>query len=106
MSMLPPLSPFDIGQLDQLTITPRMIKGTPVVVDFMMSEDKALALNLSDAEIKLKLCNEIATELYKQKLIEFTREQSHITGDIRYRARIFAVPNTDVQLLREQGILK
>jgi hypothetical protein len=103
---LPPLTPLDIFGREKGIEIIRHIKGTPVVVNFMMNEFIAMENSLSDAEIKLRLCNEIAAELYKQNMIEFTKEQRADTGDIHYRARIFAVPNTDVQLLREQEIIK
>jgi len=103
---LPVLTPLDIFGHNVSSGTTHAIQGKSVVVNFMIDEYTAMKNKLSDEEIKLRLCNEIAAELYKQKLIEFTREQSNITGDIRYRARMFAVPNTDVQLLRLQEIIK
>jgi hypothetical protein len=105
MAVLPQLTPLDIfnGQITNTTLV-RNIQGRPLIVNYTLGELQSH--NLGDDEIKLRLCNEIAAELYKQKMIEFTKEPRHETGDIHYRARIFAVPNSDVQFLRVQEIIK
>lgn len=104
---LPHLTPLDIfnGQITNPTLV-RNIQGRPVIANFIIDEVGFQSYKLSDEDIKIKLCQELAMELYKQKLIEFTKEPRHETGDIHYRARIFAVPNSDVQLLRIQEIIK
>lgn len=106
MAMIPPLSSYDVYShtvVDPKTYT---IQGTPVVVNYMVDELSAMqGALLTDEQIKQRLCAELIFEMFKLKLIEFTKEQT-VHGSIHYRARIFAVPNTNVQLLREQGIIK
>lgn len=76
-----------------------------MLVNYMVDEYSAMKSPLPDTEIKMRLCNQVAEELFKQNVIEFTREVTPM-GNIHYRARLFAVPNTDVQLLREMNIIK
>lgn len=104
MAILPPLTALDIDKymLDEGKFY--AVKGMPVVVNYIMSKSD-IKCPLSDTEIKIRLCQMIAEELFKQKLIECTKEYNNVTGDTRYRARMFAVPNTDVQLLREKKII-
>ena len=107
MAIIPPLTTYDIhsyGMIPDSTL--RAIKGAPVLVNYMVDELSAVQGAIpSDDEIKLQLCYNIAHELFLRKMIEFTKEVTPF-GNIHYRARIFAVPNTDVKLLREQGIIK
>ena len=107
MAALPHLTPLDIFGLQSNDPTRVLrIQGWPVVVDYNMDEMTIVKAYDNDEQIKLMLCHRIAEELYKQKMIEFTKEQRPDTGDTHYRARIFAVPNTEVQLLRLQEIIK
>jgi hypothetical protein len=106
MAALNHLTPLDVfnGKINDPTRV-RNIQGRPVIVDFKIDQIEFESLSLSDDGIKLKLCNDIAIELYKKNMIEFTKQQNHETGVTHFRARIFAVPNSDVQLLREQEII-
>ena len=105
MASIPPLTPLDIFGRNKTPDVIHAIQGKPVLAEYTLGEITVSENLISEEEIKLKLCNKIAIEIYSEKLIEFTKEHNHVTGDIRYRARIFAVPNADVQLLREQGII-
>lgn len=110
ISNLPPLSPLDVysHMIDDRLPQPTTyaIQGIPVVANYMIDELSAMKGDiLSDDEVKLRLCNELAAEMFKGKMIEFTKEKT-VHGNIHYRARIFAVPNTNVQLLRELGVIK
>lgn len=107
---LPPLSPLDVyshmtsGDDTQLKI--HNIKGQALVANYMIDDYKIMnGVIPTDDEVKLRLCNELVKEMFERKMIEFTKEKT-VHGTIHYRARIFAVPNTNVQLLREQGIIK
>jgi hypothetical protein len=106
MAMIPPLSPLDVypHMIDDSKL--HAIQGTPVIVNYMVDEFSAMQGTVpTDDEIKERLCNELAYQMYKLKLIEFTREKT-VYGSLHYRARIFAVPQTSVQYLRERGIIK
>lgn len=103
---LPLLTPLDIFGREKGIEIIRHIKGWPVTVDYVLNEIMFMEANSSDDDIKFKLCQNLAVELFKGGMIEFTKEQRHDTGDTHYRARIFAVPNTEVQFLRVQEIIK
>ncbi len=107
MAALPQLTPLDIfnGQISNTTLV-RNIQGRPVIADYILDEIVIGKITLSDDDIKFKLCQELAIGLYKQNMIEFTKQQRPDTGETHYRARIFAVPDSDVQLLRIQEIIK
>lgn len=81
------------------------IQGQPVLVNYVVDELSFVTGRIrSDDEIKMLLCHQVVNELYNKKLIEFTRENSY-TGNIHYRARLFAVPNTEIQILRVKKII-
>jgi len=63
------------------------------------------ALDYSTLEIKIKeeLVRDIALEMLKSGLIEFTKQNDPTTGTITYRARCFMTPNDQVQILRKNG---
>lgn len=54
-------------------------------------------------EIKMQLTYKLAEELYKNKAIEFTKSEDIMHGTHTFRARIYAVPDTMVRILRENG---
>jgi hypothetical protein len=106
MAALPHLTPLDIFGRDKNMEIIRHIKGWPVTVDYVLDEITFMKSGANDDDIKFKLCQSLAVELFKDGMIEFTKEKKVDTGDIHYRARIFAVPNTEVQFLRVQEIIK
>ena len=63
------------------------------------------ALDYSTLEIKIKeeLVRDIALEMLKSGLIEFTKQNDPTTDTITYRARCFMTPNDQVQILRKNG---
>lgn len=65
----------------------------------------ARALDQSTLEIKIKeeMARELALEMLKSKLIEFTKQNDPTTDTITYRARCFMTPNDQVQILRKNG---
>lgn len=52
--------------------------------------------------VKDKLLLDLLYEMKKNNMISFTSKTDLDTGDITYNARIFAVPNDDVQYLRKR----
>jgi len=54
-----------------------------------------------EAQIKAELMQRLVHELFKSKHIEFTRMKKVDSDEMIYRARIHAVPDTQVRLLRE-----
>ena len=71
----------------------------------MRMEPLTRALDYSTLEIKIKedLVRDIALEMLKSGLIEFTKQNDPTTDTITYRARCFMTPNDQVQTLRKNG---
>ena len=61
----------------------------------------AVSFKDSDPEaVKLAMVRDLAEELIKNKLVEFTRQEDQSTHVITIRARIYATPDDQVRLLR------
>ena len=54
-----------------------------------------------EANIKVALMEKIVHELFKEKYIEFTKTRVADSVEIIYRARVHAVPDTQVRIIRE-----
>ena len=54
-------------------------------------------------EIKRKMIYELAEEMARSGMIEFTKQNDPTTDTITYRARCFMTPNDQVQILRKNG---
>jgi hypothetical protein len=79
------------------TITGEMIAVehiTPIYRDIPFSKE-------DEAHIKATLIEKLVHELFKSKHIEFTRMKKVDSDEMIYRARIHAVPDTQVRLIRE-----
>jgi len=59
---------------------------------------------LPEDQIKRKMVYELAEEMAKSNMVEFTKQIDHATHCINVRARCFMVPDTQVRILREKGI--
>ena len=71
----------------------------------MRMEPLTRVLDQPTLEIKIKeeLARDIALEMLKSGLIEFTKQNDPTTDTITYRARCFMTPNDQVQILRKNG---
>jgi hypothetical protein len=85
---------------------------TPTIQGKMLTVSRSMgmqpltrALDYSTLEIKIKeeLVRDIALEMLKSGLIEFTKQNDPTTDTITYRARCFMTPNDQVQILRKNG---
>jgi hypothetical protein len=56
--------------------------------------------------IKKQLIEDLVNELWKNNHIEFTKTEDPSQHAYMYRARICTVPDTQVRILREQGLPK
>ena len=59
---------------------------------------------LTELEVKEKMLEGLVKELFNCGHIEFTKMQEPQTGDWKFHARMYAVPGTQVQILRTNGI--
>lgn len=84
------------------------IKGELVHAFWEESTYKLAGLNPIDKEIEIKkiLMKKLVDEMMNKNHIEFTRQEDFLTHTMIFRARAFIVPNSSVQLLRVQGVIK
>jgi hypothetical protein len=83
-------------------------EAKPFTIDQIKGEMVTVELNASNLwhsgatgdSIKIQLIQDLLEKLMKSNCIEFTKQADPNTMDYIYRARIFAVPNTDVQIIR------
>jgi hypothetical protein len=76
------------------------IKGEMFIVEQPESHFLLRPYQLSGDEIKLELARDLVDKLMKSNYIEFTKQTDPHDMSLTYRARIFAVPNDNIQSLR------
>ena len=93
---LPPANGSSYASVNPFTVA--QIKGEMVTVE--LNGSKLWHNGVTDDGIKIQLMQDLLEKLMKSNCIEFTKQTDPNTMDYIYRARIFAVPNTDVQIIR------
>ena len=76
------------------------IQGQTVVVEHTYPGDICDG-HYKEDHIKQLLMDNLVREMFKANHIEFTRMQRHETNEMVFRARIHAVPDTQVRIIRE-----
>jgi hypothetical protein len=107
-----PLSPLDFppgangasGYIDS-NIKEHLIQGHVFEAKFVLSDVQVIAGTFTEDDIKKELANKLVYELMKSKHIEFTKVPDLINSSHTFRARIFAVPDTNVRILREEKVI-
>lgn len=79
------------------TITDHTISGQMVMSNLIMSELEAAKMD--EDTLKTILLRHLTEELKKQKCVEFTKMMRH-DGTVEIKARIYAVSNDKVFILR------
>ena len=64
----------------------------------------AILKNQSD-EIKKELIDKLLYELWNRNCIEFTKQEDHLTGTHLFRARIYALPDDQVRIVRQNNVV-
>ena len=59
---------------------------------------------ITPEEIKNRLMEKLLEKMYQESHIEFTKMMDASTGEHKFHARIFAVPDTQVRIIREQKL--
>jgi len=102
-----------LNQIQPLTTYP--FQGFPVDVDTFQGEMVVSEMTIPDTdamitgmsaagfreEIKKKLLYLLAEQLMKNKLVEFTSQQFAHSKETKFRARIYAVPDQKVTMIRK-----
>jgi hypothetical protein len=73
-----------------------LLRGKLLQVD--MVHDSIMAA--TPDEIKFRLAQQIANELYKNDCISFTKQLDIKTGDTHYRAYVYVTPDDQTQVVR------
>lgn len=83
------------------TVTTTHLQGKMIVAALSIPEYKLESMD-SD-QIKRMLLTNMVEELYNANLVEFTKQNSHAHGTVDFRARIYALPDTQVRVVRQMG---
>jgi len=82
------------------------LQGQMVTANFVANAYQVQASVFSEEEIKKELILKLLNELWARDCIEFTRQYGDIGSDrIIFRARIYAVYDDDVKILRENKVI-
>jgi hypothetical protein len=78
------------------------IKGNMIKAQLVVSDLEQLQMNVAtfQDDIKQRLLMVLLDELMKTKSVEFTKMPHHSHGLTYFRARMFAVPDDQVRILR------
>lgn len=80
------------------------IKGEMIITELLLSELELLQFDfnsvVTEMEIKTRLMTKLMDVLTNSKSVEFTKTDSPTNGSKMFRARIFAVPDDQVRILR------
>ena len=92
------------GQSSVSAYTIKPIQGTPISV--IMEVPESETYKYTDVNLKEIILSKLVAEMMGENYIEFTKQVSPIDFVTRIRARVFCVPNGEVQLLRLNEIIK
>ena len=81
------------------------IEGTPIYAQVEKSRSDLENRIVADYEIKMELCDLLVKKLLENNAIEFTKEENFSMDTVICRARIFATPKNQVQLLRVNKVI-
>lgn len=88
---------------------PHMIQGKMLVTQKTISAHELERMGFNTAaivgqhqmKIKSELIQLMVQEMFAADCIEFTHQKDMATNSVTFRARVFVVPNDDVQLIRK-----
>jgi hypothetical protein len=85
-----------------------IIQGVPFIATMSITEYEINAATqiINEEYIKRSLVEKLANELFKNKMIEFTRQKDENTETFTFRARIFAVTDDRIRILRTEGVIE
>jgi hypothetical protein len=98
-------NPQDVTAASPLPVKEHAIQGRVFEAQFVLSDIQLIAGTFTEDDIKKELANKLVYELMKSKHIEFTKVPDLMNSNHVFRARIFAVPDTNVRILRETKVI-
>ena len=81
------------------------LQGQMVTANFVANEYQLQASVFSEEEIKKELIGKLLYEMWNKDCIEFTRQHDIESDRTIFRARIYAVYDDDVKILRENKVI-
>lgn len=104
---LPPLSPYSFDKWSmQDTGQIHHVQGTMFTAKYIINDFEYSNSVLSPEDIKQIMLQQLVKELYKGKAVEFTKMADNFHNQHVFHARIFALPDAQVRVLRENNITK
>ena len=82
------------------------IKGESFSVSICFTESDLIREVITPDEIKQMLIRDLVKEMMHGNYIEFTKSEDVTNCNTTFRARIFAVPDSQVRLLRLEGVIE
>ena len=100
-SITPPVPPWENSSVvkDYIHIQGKMID---VVFDISYVDVENMQFITDSNAIKQKLMEGLVKKLHQEKCMEFTKQNDPTEEKYRFHARIYAVPDTQVRVLREK----
>ena len=75
------------------------------IAEITVTDTDAIITGMSAAgfreEMKRRLIHQLAENLMKNKLIEFTSQQFAHSNETKFRARIYALPDGQIRMIRK-----
>ena len=99
------ISPLTVYPFQGLSVDTETYQGQMVVAEITVTDTDAMITGMSAAgfreEMKRRLIHQLAENLMKNKLIEFTSQQFAHSNETKFRARIYAVPDGQIRMIRK-----
>ena len=99
------IPPLTVYPFQRLSVDTETYQGQMVVAEITITDTDAMITGMSAAgfreEMKRRLIHHLAENLMKNKLIEFTSQQFAHSNETKFRARIYAVPDGQVRMIRK-----
>ena len=106
INQIPPLTASSYPwTITGLSVDTETYQGQMVVAEITVTDTDAMITGMSAAgfreEMKRRLIHQLAENLMKNKLIEFTSQQFAHSNETKFRARIYAVPDGQIRMIRK-----
>jgi hypothetical protein len=99
-------SPWDVSSItasnigSAITSSDHAIQGKMLSVNLVISDWEMQNKPIGPHEIKYRLAQEMVNKMVEDNHMEFTKMLDPTTGEHKFHARIFVVPDTQVRILR------